>query len=147
MFGGRGLQPAATNRYEVAVGLGYCFGGMPVPLEFPMTSPETTNSTRRFCCRPAAVSLVATGWLSPNPWEAMEDATIPCLNQEIANRVRTVFGQAHVEVVRSDAVGMAFHFEPQAGIRQNDAGDLGQLLTSAGLERVLSRCRRERRTC
>lgn len=33
----------------------------------PMGSPETTSSTRRFCCRPAAVSLEATGPLLPNP--------------------------------------------------------------------------------
>jgi len=28
---------------------------------WPMTSPETISSTRRFCCRPLAVSLEATG--------------------------------------------------------------------------------------
>ena len=33
----------------------------------PMASPDTMISTRRFCCRPAAVSLVATGRSSPTP--------------------------------------------------------------------------------
>ena len=127
------------NRAEWGERTDYCCGlALTDPLiEVPMTSPETTNSTRRFCCRPADVSLVATGWLSPNPWEPMEDVTMPCPNQEIANRVRAVFRQAHVELVRSHAVGMAFHFEPQSGIGQNDAGDLGQLLARAGLERIL----------
>jgi len=58
-------------------------------------------------------------------------------NEEIANRARTVFRQAHVEIVRSHAVGMAFHLELQTGISQNDAGDLGQLLARAGFERKL----------
>ena len=31
------------------------------PISVPMISPETTISTRRFCCRPAAVSFEATG--------------------------------------------------------------------------------------
>ncbi len=31
------------------------------PIVVPITSPDTTNSTRRFCCRPAAVSLDAIG--------------------------------------------------------------------------------------
>src|ERR1039457_1149047 len=32
-----------------------------LPISVPITSPEITISTRRFVCRPAAVSLVATG--------------------------------------------------------------------------------------
>src|ERR1022692_4531893 len=32
-----------------------------VPISVPITSPEVTSSTRRFCCRPSAVSLEATG--------------------------------------------------------------------------------------
>ncbi len=32
-----------------------------VPISVPITSPEITSSTRRFCCRPLAVSLDATG--------------------------------------------------------------------------------------
>lgn len=31
------------------------------PITVPITSPEITISTRRFCCRPCAVSLEATG--------------------------------------------------------------------------------------
>jgi hypothetical protein len=55
----------------------FSFASTAEPTEFPMTSPETTNSTRRFCCRPAGVSFVATGWLLPNPREAMEVRAIP----------------------------------------------------------------------
>jgi hypothetical protein len=32
-----------------------------VPISVPIISPEITISTRRFCCRPFAVSLEATG--------------------------------------------------------------------------------------
>ena len=39
-----------------------------------MMSPEMTSSTRRFCCRPADVSLVATGWPSPKPVAPTEPA-------------------------------------------------------------------------
>ena len=34
---------------------------------FPISSPETTSSTRRFCWRPAAVSFVVTGFVFPKP--------------------------------------------------------------------------------
>lgn len=37
------------------------------PVLLPIALPLTTNSTLRFCCRPAAVALVATGFDSPNP--------------------------------------------------------------------------------
>jgi hypothetical protein len=33
----------------------------------PISSPETTSSTRRFCWRPAAVSFVVTGFVLPKP--------------------------------------------------------------------------------
>ena len=45
----------------------------------PITSPETTNSTRRFCCRPAAVSFVATGTVSPNPFAVRMSPLNPCV--------------------------------------------------------------------
>lgn len=41
-----------TQDYLAAIG---------VPITVPITSPETTISTRRFCCRPSALSLEATG--------------------------------------------------------------------------------------
>ena len=47
--GDRGLK---MQRYLAAIG---------VPITVPITSPETTISTRRFCCRPSAVSFEATG--------------------------------------------------------------------------------------
>src|SRR6202040_1578977 len=40
------------------------------PTTFPITSPETIISTRRFSLRPAAVSLSATGSAFPKPWAA-----------------------------------------------------------------------------
>src|SRR6267154_2471618 len=37
------------------------------PILVPIASPETIISTRRFCCRPAAVPLDATGIDLPSP--------------------------------------------------------------------------------
>jgi hypothetical protein len=45
-------QDWPPNNYLAAMG---------VPISVPITSPEITSSTRRFCCRPSAVSLEATG--------------------------------------------------------------------------------------
>ena len=52
---GNGSSPhmARLLRYLAAVGL--------MVISVPITSPEITISTRRFCCRPLAVSLEATG--------------------------------------------------------------------------------------
>jgi hypothetical protein len=44
--------PTNPSDYLAAIG---------VPISVPITSPEITISTRRFCCRPSAVSLEATG--------------------------------------------------------------------------------------
>jgi hypothetical protein len=43
----------------------------------PISSPETTSSTRRFCCRPAEVALVDTGRCLPNPSAVIETVGIP----------------------------------------------------------------------
>ncbi len=44
----------------------------------PMTSSEmTSSSARRFCARPSAVSLLATGWLSPKPTVSSRLAAMP----------------------------------------------------------------------
>src|SRR5579863_497242 len=37
------------------------------PIFVPITSPDTISSTRRFCCLPDEVLLVATGLVSPKP--------------------------------------------------------------------------------
>jgi len=39
--------------------------------------PETTSSTRRFCCRPSAVSFEATGWFFPKPCAVMDAEGMP----------------------------------------------------------------------
>jgi len=49
-----------------------------VPIAVPITSPEITSSTRRFCCRPSVVSLEATGCVSPKPFDVTELDAIPC---------------------------------------------------------------------
>ena len=49
-----------------------------LPISVPITSPETTSSTRRFSWRPLALSLEATGWVSPNPLVVTEPDAIPC---------------------------------------------------------------------
>src|ERR1035437_9337526 len=44
------------------------------PIVVPITSPETTSSTRRFCWRPSAVSFDATGCVLPNPCDVIDAA-------------------------------------------------------------------------
>jgi hypothetical protein len=44
------------------------------PIMVPITSPETTSSTRRFCWRPSAVSFDATGCVFPNPFDVIDAA-------------------------------------------------------------------------
>lgn len=44
----------------------------------PIASPDNTSSTRRFCWRPSAVSLVATGWVLPRPRNTMALSGMPC---------------------------------------------------------------------
>jgi hypothetical protein len=44
----------------------------------PMASPETRSSTLRFCCRPAELSLEATGRVLPKPFALTEPVATPC---------------------------------------------------------------------
>ena len=46
------LETRLRSDYLAAIG---------TPISVPMISPEITSSTRRFCCRPSAVSFEATG--------------------------------------------------------------------------------------
>src|SRR3954452_23074830 len=54
-----------------------CAGRAP-SIAFPIASPDSTNSTRRFCARPSAVSFEAMGSVFPNPRASMEFAVSPC---------------------------------------------------------------------
>jgi hypothetical protein len=45
--------------------LRYCKLPVVVGTGLPMASPDTRSSTRRFCCLPAELSLVATGIVLP----------------------------------------------------------------------------------
>ena len=47
-------------------------------------SPDTTSSTRRFSCRPAELSLEATGSVLPKPFAVMELAGTPLLHEIVA---------------------------------------------------------------
>jgi hypothetical protein len=50
------------------------------PISTPMISPEITNSTRRFCCRPAAVSFVAMAYgqnIQPNLGAESKTSKLP----------------------------------------------------------------------
>src|ERR1700761_4091847 len=44
----------------------------------PMAAPETTICTRRFCARPAAVELSATGLAGPYPVAVTFAGATPC---------------------------------------------------------------------
>lgn len=56
----------------------YCCAPPADAVVFPIASPDSTSSTRRFCCLPSAVSLVAIGWVLPKPRASTELAAIPC---------------------------------------------------------------------
>ena len=43
----------------------------------PIASPDTRSSTRRFCWRPAELSLVATGKVLPKPFALTEFVATP----------------------------------------------------------------------
>jgi hypothetical protein len=57
---------------------GYCAGAAGAPILEPMISPEMMISTRRFCWRPSAVSLLATGLAFPKPVAVIDDGSRPC---------------------------------------------------------------------
>jgi hypothetical protein len=44
----------------------------------PITSPETSNSSRRICCRPSVGLFDAMSRVLPNPVEVVEDSGTPC---------------------------------------------------------------------
>ena len=76
----------------------------------------------------SAILLPACGSIVRCHWLALAKSTgrnrrcdNPRLNQEVANRARSVFRELHIKFIGSNAIGMAFHFELQTWIRQNDA--------------------------
>jgi hypothetical protein len=75
----RGVEPG-TEHSSIAAGyvrLLYC--KLPVVvIGLPIASPDTTSSTLRFCCRPAALSFVATGKVLPKPFALTEFVATPC---------------------------------------------------------------------
>src|SRR6202042_3655546 len=66
------------GRIETAA-VAYCWGELVLPIFVPITSPEIMISTRRFCWRPAGVSLLATGFDFPNPVAVIEFGSSPCV--------------------------------------------------------------------
>src|SRR6267378_3017626 len=58
------------------------------------------------------------------------------LRKEIADGIGAAFGELLVEIVAADAVGVALDLERQAGMREDDAGNFGELFACAGLEGV-----------
>jgi hypothetical protein len=53
------------------------------PLWDPMASPETTSSTRWFCCLPTAASLLATASAGPIPMEVTVAGLSPCCTKNV----------------------------------------------------------------
>lgn len=47
----------------------------------PIISPDTMSSTRRFCCRPSAVSFDAIGCAFPRPRAVTDAAGMPCFTR------------------------------------------------------------------
>src|SRR5579864_5219581 len=58
--------------------LAYCKLPVVALTGLPMASPDTRSSTLRFCCRPAELSLEATGRVFPKPFALTELVVTPC---------------------------------------------------------------------
>jgi hypothetical protein len=71
--------PRPTSCLKLASENIYCCGALDAPIFVPITSPEIMISTLRFCCRPAGVSLLATGFDFPNPVALIEFGASPCV--------------------------------------------------------------------
>jgi len=75
-----------------------------------MTSPDTTISTRRFCCLPVAVLLSAIGEVLPNPGgHAGLRQSLP--DEVPAHSVRTLLRELLVRFIASDAIRMTLNGE------------------------------------
>jgi len=58
------------------------------------------------------------------------------LGEKIADGIGAALGELLIEIIATDAVGVAFDLEREAGMREDDAGNFGELFARAGLERV-----------
>ena len=65
--------------------------------------------------------------------------------QVIAHCAGALLGELLVVLVAADAIGVAFQLDLEAGISQQNAGDLGHLFAGAGLQRVLVEVEQARR--
>ncbi len=63
----------------------------------PIASPDTTMFTRRFCARPLAVVLSATGLFLPKPADVMLVCETPCDDEEVLHRGCAILRQLLVE--------------------------------------------------
>ena len=71
-------QSSPTSFIGVASVTCYCKLPVVALAGLPIASPDTTSSTLRFCCRPAALSFVATAKLLPKPLAVTELVATPC---------------------------------------------------------------------
>src|SRR5579863_6835966 len=72
----RHVAPAFSDHYWCGV---YAAGvGVRWSPALPIASPDRISSTRRFCWRPSAVSLVAMGSVLPKPRASTDAAATPC---------------------------------------------------------------------
>ena len=101
-----------------------------------MGSPETTISTRRFCCRPAALSLDATGSGLAEADGRHRGAGTPCPPDTRA-RNRRASRRASGCTRRCRCCRCGLPTGSSARDRQQNAGHLGQFFARAGLQRVL----------
>ena len=113
----------------------------------PITSPETTSSTRRFCCRPAAVSLDATG---VDLAEALAPSECPTAGPgSTGNRAR------HRRAVRTASDCNRRCRRCPCGLQLRSSGrdergqcpHAGELLACERTQACTSPCRTARRTC
>ena len=69
------------------------------------------------------------------------------LHQVVAHRAGTILRQRLVHGIAADIVRIAADFNVESRVGEQDSGDFRQFLARSRLQRILSRCQTEHRTC
>ncbi len=117
--GGAGCAGASGAGAGAGVWPGAAWLGM------PMDGPETTSSTRRFCLRPAAVLLSATGSANAiaNRAHVLRGNALGEKGEEGLHGVGALLGELLVVLLAAGVVGVALDLNLQVGMGEEDAGN------------------------
>jgi hypothetical protein len=102
-----------------------------------MASPDTRSSTLRFCWRPAELSFEATGSVAETSG-ADRVGGYTLLYEIGAHGIGTILGQLLVHVIAADIIRVSADLNVESRRRQQDTGNLRQLLPCSWLQGILS---------